>query len=455
MKTKNIPLVFAFVIVIAIVFSRCSTADKTSSTVKSPFIGVEISSKSFDLNTSASSTLTTSSGSQIIVPENAFIDKDNKPVTGNVSVSYTEYYKPSEVIASGIPMTYTENGITQNFQSAGMFRVTASQNENEVFLAAGKEITINMVSTKQDLGYRNYFLDETTGNWMDIGNEKIVGSNESTSLRIQPLTDSSVMKPIMLKKYDPKAFVFDLDIDYSRFPALKQFKGVIWQYAGIVSDKNNPEKYSWIFKEQWSDINIQALDEDALTFTLKLSNESKVFNTTVSPVLKGNDYDKALAIFKKKEKKFNESVVASNLESSRLETETKLVRSFTVNKMGIYNCDRIYNEPDALVVSAKFKFDKDIENNVSQIRVYHICGNDVIYYYPTDIYNFKFNPDKENKLVAVLPGNKLAVFTSDDFKNLDLDLLKNHGDSPFIFQFKTQNISVKSMDDLSGVLKSI
>lgn len=108
------------------------------------------------------------SGTRIVIPENAFVDKDGKPVTGKVDFAYTEYRNPMEFILSGIPMTIAVNGVAQPFNSAGMFRMNAFQNGEPLFLAPGKNIDVEFALT-QDIPDLNFYrFDSLSNKWTQL-----------------------------------------------------------------------------------------------------------------------------------------------------------------------------------------------------------------------------------------------------------------------------------------------
>jgi hypothetical protein len=126
------------------------------------------------------------SGTKIIVPPAAFVDANGKTVTGNVELTYREFRDPADIIVSGIPMKYDSGGVVGDFKSAGMFEMYASQNNQEVFVAPGKNIELQFAVTDTAPEYNFYRLDESKG-WVY---ESSPGEVESVATTRTPSVDS-------------------------------------------------------------------------------------------------------------------------------------------------------------------------------------------------------------------------------------------------------------------------
>ncbi len=99
------------------------------------------------------------------IPPSAFVDSKGNVVKGVVHIVYTEYRDPLDFLLSGIPMHYHTGNELLPFNSAGMFSVNASQNNQQLFLQQGKSINVgfNYNNTIPDLNF--YFFDLVTNQW--------------------------------------------------------------------------------------------------------------------------------------------------------------------------------------------------------------------------------------------------------------------------------------------------
>ncbi len=81
---------------------------------------LDITYHHYTINPAKGSIIKAPSGAEIVVPVNAFLDTDGNIVTENVEISYRDFYHPLEFYLAGIPMNFTQDGMDQVFESAGM-----------------------------------------------------------------------------------------------------------------------------------------------------------------------------------------------------------------------------------------------------------------------------------------------------------------------------------------------
>lgn len=132
----------------------------------------------------------TPTGTQLHIPENAFVDAAGNPVTGKVSIDYTEYRSIADFIFSDIPMHFKLHDEEVQFNSSGMFKIRAKSNNEEVFMAPGKEITIDFPLEQTIPNTNFYFFDETKKEWIELeknisdtlGNTTNLAENKPESL---------------------------------------------------------------------------------------------------------------------------------------------------------------------------------------------------------------------------------------------------------------------------------
>jgi hypothetical protein len=186
--------------------------------VKPPIETLIIPNKSFQLETEAGGSIFTETGTIIDIPQDAFIDADGKAVTGPITLSYREFKTPIDILLSGIPMTYDSGGVINQFQSAGMFELYASQNNKELNLKPGKTIEMKFVSTDTSNTYNFYQYSEKDSNWVYKSNAdktqnlvsnnttpQIARRNRMDSVSVRELyTDSSEYKRLDTTTFDQR-----------------------------------------------------------------------------------------------------------------------------------------------------------------------------------------------------------------------------------------------------------
>ena len=112
--------------------------------INPPVQALTIPATNFIVNTDMDSTLIYSTGTIITIPSSSFVDADGKDVKGKVEIHYREYHDIIDIMLSGIPMNYDSAGVTYQFESAGMFDITATQDGKPVTLKPNKVLTVNI-----------------------------------------------------------------------------------------------------------------------------------------------------------------------------------------------------------------------------------------------------------------------------------------------------------------------
>jgi len=417
--------------------------------VAPPFDGVDVPFATYKVIAEQGKTIETATGTTIIIPKGAFKDADGNPITGEVDVMYREFHDASAIIASGIPMTNAEGD--EYMETAGMFEINGQQNGAAIAVADDKDIEVKMGSFVAGENFDFFHFDKKACNWETKGTAK-PEKNVAKLNRLKNLTKVPE-KPSKPQKFDENAFVFDLDVDYSSFPELRAYHGVVWQYNGNDETKN-PETNGWVFKENWKEIELKSIDSKKGKYELILSNSEKTFTTDVAPALKGMDLDKAMELFAKKDASYQKLKTMRIEEEERIEQEADLLRTFRVSNFGIFNWD-IWKRPNRKKCLASFDFGQDTDKFINKISVFLVTGSQrsVVRYRPNTFDKFSFDPNDDNLLIAVLPGNRVAYFKSEDFKNIDLDLLLEQ--KSYTFNMKIEENAVASVDDLASIIERL
>lgn len=473
MKNLNITRigVVSLLLLISVFLFRCTTEKSTSQskqTIKEPFKNVKIAAQTYAVDAEKGGEIKLENGTRIMVPPNAFVDKNGQPVSGQVDLKYREFHSAVDIMVSGIPMKMTDGGEEYDFESAGMFEIKGYSGANEIAIADGKDLKVQLASFKPEENYNHYYFDEEKGEWKELASavkpEKnpdfVPTQNLPTTAEGLAASDGTatenVAAPLAPKKYDPNATVLNLNVDYDKYPYLKEFNGIVWQYAGD-DEANDPKNNAWLMKEKWSSVSLELADAAASTFNLKVVSGKNTYEALVVPALSGKAFDKALA-------KYQSSLTAYNTRQARIAAMNKgsnesynkhaeIVRAFTISSFGIYNCDRYRSDDGLFAINWKVELGDDGFDNAN-MYIYHICKTDntVTYCYP-NAPTIKFDPKKDNVLMAVLPDDKVAVFGKDDFAKMNSKGLKDGGD--YTFRFNEVNRKFSSTTDISKFVDGI
>ncbi|MCR9286657.1 MAG: hypothetical protein NXI23_04615 [Bacteroidetes bacterium] len=428
--------------------------------VAPPMENLDVKYNNFQVSPTESKILELKNGTSIEIPENAFVDANGNPVTESVQIQYREFHNAAELIASGIPMeVIKENGQKELMQTAGMFEMEGKTNKGErVFIAEDKEVKVNMASHIEG-EYPFWYFDHERGNWEEMGTNTPTPNpkREAAELALTQMEKSefATMKaPIKPIKFDRKKPALNFDINYDNFPELKQMRGIVWQYSGTKS-KLDPVNNKWIFKEQWDFVKLEASDK-VNQYNMVLTNADKNFVIPVCPSQKGKDFDKAMKEFQTSAAEYREYVENKTAKKEFLEAQAKFVRSFAVNRFGIHNYDILIKRPNAVRLMANFDFGKFPGHVKKMIPVYLVTGQDrSIVAFPYESWDrFVFSPEMENKLIAVLPGNKLATFSQREFFDQKEAMVRRNNGS-YDFKMTIHDQEVKTINDIQHILNGM
>jgi hypothetical protein len=163
-----------------------ATFEKKYEHIIPPVEGLNIRKETFTLNTADKKTITSTTGTVIRIPGNAFVDKNGNPVSGNIEIGYREFRDQLDILVSGIPMVFDSAGTKKQFESAGMFEITASINGEEVFLATDKKINMEFNSQNPANNFNLYYYDDAKGNWEpEPGLQPTVSKSKTTYRKVR------------------------------------------------------------------------------------------------------------------------------------------------------------------------------------------------------------------------------------------------------------------------------
>lgn len=144
--------------------------------------GIKNTTASYTVDVSKENTYTYSSGSKLIIPEGSFETMDGKAVSGKVILKYTEYRDQTDFLFSGISMSFfDENSQFRQFNSAGMFKIEAFQNNVPLKIKENSAIKINFVKTQSLPELKFFSYDSLTKSWKET-NQQLSGASKGSQV---------------------------------------------------------------------------------------------------------------------------------------------------------------------------------------------------------------------------------------------------------------------------------
>lgn len=428
----------------------------TSTNVSPPIQQVNVPTRLFKIKAHESKTIEIKeTGTSIVIPANAFVDANGVAIQGEVDIQFKEYHDIGDILASGIPMRMTSpDGSTGYMQSAGMFDIQGSSEGKAVFVAESKTLEVNLASNYNDATYDFWKFEKEKKQWMNRGVSEARPNEKKQKALKRIAKTKKPEKPILPYKFDKNKPVLEFDINYDNFPELKEMNGILWQYAGS-DDTKNPVKNKWIYQEDWDAAEIEPFPSGNL-YKLTLKNKKRAFITTVSPSQSGAEFEKSMAEYSRKQKEYEENKLSIADLKNLAEEQAEFLRTAQIDGFGIFNYDLMVKDEDNILVDAKFDFGTMIPGINRIAKVYMIVDNRNVVCYPSkDWSRVRISPTLSTKMMAILPGQKYATISEDEFKRIIDDIKAAEGTRSYTFKMSFKDQVIASLDDLKDALSRL
>lgn len=442
--------------------------------INPPIAAANISSAMYLIEAGKDSVLSYVSGSQIMVPANAFLDENGQVVSGQVELSYREFHNSADVFLAGIPMTYDSAGETFHFETAGMMEIAAKQNGKNLRTNPNAIIQVKMVSAKQDDRFNTYFLDTTNKRWEYLsqgnyvkqqqqpapktplaksnnkgkqqltGDEALKQQSEEYRKLCDAVTQVETEKPVAPKKLEKKKSRFSIKVDEKEFPELAAYNNLKFE---VVNEAEYDSKKADVL---WEDVQLKRIDASQ-NYEIMFSKGNTHYSVTATPAMEEKDYEAAKKVFDQKYKEYEVKLAERKAEQEKLKEEliarskaieekiqkeieaqqqrikdyeaalqqsSLFYRMFSVQNFGTWNCDQPQRLPTGASVVASF-VDRNTGKQLDLQTAYLVePGRDIMFsYYPGNFNTFRFNPTAENLVWGVTSNQKICVMKREEFRS--------------------------------------
>lgn len=355
-------------------------------------------------------------GTCIRIKPNTFHRQDGQPISGSVELDVREFHKAAEILRSGIPMNINKDRM-EFLKSGGMIEMRAYNQGQPLEINEGKDIGVDLAGYRSPEGYSLYYLKDNA-EWVVNDTFQTVANSEKAQLKIKM---AQLPPPPVRKDTTSEDLVFSLAGNSLYAPQLETFANRKWKICG-----NYDESYlQKAMRINWDNFNIELINKEKKIYELVLSNtvnstdhKDDLFQSAtfkVTPVF--NDCKSSLdsEFFESQMKEYNIVLQKMEEEKKRIERQGDLLNTFTAKKMGIYNIDRLYKAPELESLPITFDFEQNIEKRINKIELFGVYEeeNSVVKYEMKEWNTVGFSRNKSMKLIAMLPGDKVAVVEND------------------------------------------
>jgi hypothetical protein len=370
--------------------------------IKPPVSLEDIPFDAYTFDADSGITIERNTGTMVKIAPGSLVDSSGKRVKGLVNLSVREFHDVESLFFSGIPMSIDSR--RENFlQSAGMIELRATANGSKVDFAKNAGAEIELALFRDAKNYQLYHLKDDQ-NW-NIADTFISKINLRKSQALDQLEEK------YKKRHEDLYLDLATNLEYA--PYLKPFSGIQWKVASkdvndelldamrmdwdevkVVPPTGLSKKYNLIFKGKITSYEDTGIIKTHTVKAIPVRSGRKVSRNTMNDLLYEND-----------------NILAQmEEEKKRIQKQSDLVNSFKIDKMGIWNVDKVINSDDIIWADVGFDFEEKIDPNVNKISIYlmFINENTVIQYLPRDWKKVGFKKNAVMKIRAVLPGGRIV-----------------------------------------------
>jgi hypothetical protein len=399
------------IIILAMIFGftiSCNQRNKSvyRQAIQPPIPGADIPFDQFDFLTETGLTIVRKTGTRITIPPDAFMDAAGLPVKGLIEFRVREFHGPSDLLRAGIPMSVdsTRSGF---LQSAGMIEMRAMAGGQPVEIKEGKNIEVELAGYRVSVGYHLYQLVDDK-NWETTDTFSTIRNADKFRL-----LDS--LATIRRNEHPDSARYFDIDMimeDGSDFITQRQRT---WKLAMM----ENRRRFNEAMRVQWNRVYIKPIDISRHRYRLEFRKSmfmdggkemAESYSVIATPMIAMSDTARFAADLK------NYEVLLLKLDKadSMARRQADLLNRFSVNRLGIWNIDKLLNNDNLMFCQVKPDFMNEDIPNIEKIDLLMMLEDDnsVIRIGRQDWKNIPFQKGRRVSMVAVLSGEQVAFYSS-------------------------------------------
>jgi len=474
--SKWIALAASVIVVTIASFFLLKNGDKTKSNAASSTASLKKKefkqkpSQKFIINSERDTVIEFETGTLLRIPSQAFLASNGQLITGKVELQYREFHNVGEILMSGIPMEYDSAQKRQDFESAGMFEISAFQNNQSLATNPSKLIEVNMASLdKSKTKFNQYNFDSKTKKWKYI--KKDIANVFNKNKKLPKSAANGIVEPVKPKLASETRPRFKININAADFPELRGFNKLLFEVA--PETKNYDESTS---KINWFEVDIKNENPDKNLYRITFSNDNKECIVFANPVVEQKNFDEALKKYtliyndyKAKQKLMMEAQAANqnwlarevslnsslqskfefmNDERSELTSKTNqtidmVYRTFQVQNFGIWNSDCPSSMPKGIDLIAGFVNEDGTKASYTKIILIDKSRNALFNFYTNHI---SFNPQADNTILLIGKDNSISCCKASEISRV--------GKKENYHEFKVKSLKKESYTsgDINGLV---
>jgi hypothetical protein len=477
LNNKFNPGLLTLLLLIVLLGVSCQNESETTQVVdplvNPPFPEFDPEFVQFTFNTENGVLFEMPSGTEINIPPNAIVDENGHLVNGEVQLNYREMHDATSIYFAGIPMNYG-NG---HFETAGSFEMRVKKGKQFLRLDSTQQVDVKLASFQKGDDYDFYFLNEKARGWDSLGTSELEVNLEKVKLKKKISRMKPRLKFPLNRQYFAVNYKAILDVYYNdnltnvnHNQAQKKMKayGLGWNDVTLYQTIDYKGQKELAALMVWKNVSKKGFPKWTEGLTGKIENikrnrykltvvsrldTSKVFTTKIEAIMPL----KALFAYGPGYWKNDYKAVMAKVDQAyeQMNQMAEVYRSFSADKFGIYNWDKLMKEENKLILSADFQFEKEAEFALGESVIVYVTGDNTgLIKYPKSRWNeLALIPDPGARMFSILPGNKIALYPADKFAEIEFDDLRLMENPAYLFDMEIEEKPMESIEDLRAALK--
>lgn len=347
-------------------------------------------------------------GTEVLIPENAFVTEDGQPVTGEVEINFSEYLNKSDLILANLPTV--SNG--RMLETGGVIFLEALSNGEKLKLAKGKSVLVNFPGGAQE-GMRLFkgkYDPSGTLNWVQMSEHperftKPQAQRKTAKAGAFPLNTEFGTANAVSMKFQKKP---DLNVQAYIYAMLEQHyncRGRDQIYVQVYVDESGRSTKVRTMSGKNACMRL-AVEEIVQTIPWDLSEmkgDELYFNLEPDISAPAGDEENMFVSLAGQNLTVGsgeiEKIMAEYVERDRARNFVK--NAFTVTELGLINCDRFAAENSPMVAATINLNRKELTNNAKVFMVFDDI-NSVMEASPAGYGEFRFARVPSGRSVTIV-----------------------------------------------------
>lgn len=456
----------------------CQKQKKAAWLPQPPYPGLEVPKTSFTIDNTTDTTLLTSNGTSLFIPNHCFTTSKGDSVVGKVTILYREFHDAIDIFLSGIPMDFTTMNEKRYFRSAGMFDIDAQLNDEKLTIKPGKAIDVHMPSQRAELNYSFFYMNPDKGAWEWVDLPETEVNAEKVEARIKLEAKKSTPN-LISDQYFVVNYLGLLDVylnndmfkvnraekDEALRRKMSEYKFKIYDLT-VGGEVRFGNAYYLPSELLWKDVDVKPMPKWLTRFRFSYAKDAKgkwsISNYSISQI-RGNLYEvvykKDGEVFRKKmeaviplknllkypasqwQKKYDEEMVVLAEEQKRIDVMAETFRAVSIKMLGVYNFDELLKLDDWIAVKPTFVLDGK-SNTTNDVVLFLGDNSGFIHLKAGELEKIQINPPSNHRVLMKMDGNnQIGVFPTDRWKQISADSLRAMELPPFTFNFETRKFN--------------